>query len=347
MLTTQHEECLGFVSEILSVLKSTHQYEKVLHLIVDRLVRMYHCQTCAIILVDPATEYLNIALDHGLSHTFSKAFRKKLATGAIGKLLWTGKPIVVQNSAIDRDLTEQIQLENPFGSAVCIQISANHRSLGYLYIDSMQKEAFTQSDLQVLHSFADFAALALHTSRLFEDNLRLDRIDHETELEKYAPFLERVREGVEQSRAFNQSFTLMILDVDNFKHIASTYGYDSSREMLRQIAALIRNKLRPIDVAGRHGFDEFIVLRANSDLVDGVLFADELREMISRTSFTGWGIETSVSVGVAVYPRHAAAVDGLLLCVKEALFDAQRGGRNRVILYGREQIAESERTYHD
>jgi two-component system, cell cycle response regulator len=347
MLTTKHEECLSFVSEILGVLKSTHQYEQVLHLIVDRLVRMYHCQTCAIILVDPSTEYLNIALGYGLSHTFSKAFRRKLATGAIGRLLWTGKPILVQNSDVDSELSEDVRLEHPFGSAVCVQISANHQSLGYLHVDSVMKEALTQSDLQVFQTFADFAAVALQTSRLFEDNLRLDRIDHETELEKYAPFLEKVRENIHRSVALNESFTLMILDVDNFKHIASTYGSDSSREMLRQMATLIKNRLRPIDVAGRHGFDEFIVLRSNSGLVDGVLFADELRDMVSRTSFTGRGIQTSVSVGVAVYPRHAASVDGLLRSVKEALFDAQRSGRNRVILFGQEQLSENERVFHD
>jgi diguanylate cyclase (GGDEF)-like protein len=347
MITAKHEECLSFVSEILGVLKSTHQHEKVLHLIVDRLVRMYHCQTCAVVLVDPATEYLNIALGHGLSHTFSKAFRRKLATGAIGRLLWTGTPIVIQNSAADDNLTEEVRLENPFGSAVCLQISANHRSLGYLHVDATLREAFTSADIPILQSFADFAAVALHKSQLFEDNLRLDRVDHETMLEKYAPFLEKVHEGIERSKALNESFALMILDVDNFKHIASTYGYDSSREMLRQIAALIKNRLRNIDAAGRHGFDEFIVLRANSDLVDGVLFADELRDVINRTSFTGHGIQTSVSVGVAVYPQHAATIDTLLVSLKVALFDAQRAGRNKVSFAGKDIAPERKESLHE
>ena len=342
MTSAKQEECLSFVFEILGVLKSTHQHEKVLHLIVDRLVRMYHCQTCAVVLVDPATEYLNIALGHGLSHTFSKAFRRKLATGAIGRLLWTGTPIVIQNSAEDNNLTEEVRLENPFGSAACLQISANHRSLGYLHVDDALREAFTSADIPILQSFADLAAVALHTSQLFEDNLRLDRIDHETMLEKYAPFLEKVQEGIERSKALNESFALMILDVDNFKHIASTYGYDSSREMLRQIAALIKNRLRNIDAAGRHGFDELIVLKANSDLGDGVLFADELRDVVNRTSFTSHGIQTSVSVGLAVYPRDAATIDTLLVSVKEALFDAQRAGRNKVSYAGKDIPPERE-----
>jgi diguanylate cyclase (GGDEF)-like protein len=347
MASINHEECLSFVSEILGVLKSTHQHEKVLHLIVDRIVRMYHCQTCAVVVVDPATEYLNIALDHGLSHTFAKAFRRKLATGAIGRLLWTGAPILISDSDQCSELSEEVKLENRFGSVICVQISANHKSLGYLYADSAHKEAFSDEDVHILQSFADFAAVALHKSQLFEDNLRLDPIDHETGLEKYAPFLERIRTGIERSKTLNESFTLMILDVDNFKHIASMYGYESSKEMLRQMADLIRSRLRNIDTAGRHGFDEFAVLRANSDLVDGVLFADELREAIDRTVFTMREIRTTVSVGVAVYPRHAASVDTLLGSVKEALFDAQRAGRNKVSHYGKGQFAEGAPILHD
>ena len=347
MQPSKHEECLCFVSEILGVLKSTHQHEKVLHLIVDRTVRMYRCQTCAVVVVDPDTEYLNIALGHGLSHTFAKAFRRKLATGAVGKLLWTGAPILISDSRENPELSLEVKLENSFGSALGVQISANHKSLGYLYADTIHEGAFAEEDVSILQSFADFAAVALHNSQLFEDNLRLDPIDHETGLEKYAPFLERIRSGIERSKMLNESFTLMILDVDNFKHIAAMYGYDSSKEMLRQIADLIKSRLRNIDAVGRYGFDEFAVFRANSDLVDGVLFADELRDAIDRTLFTDRNIRTTVSVGVSVYPRHAATMDSLLGSVKEALFEAQREGRNKVSHYGKGQTVEGTEILHD
>lgn len=347
MPTARHEECLNLVSQVLAVLKSTHQHEKILHLIVDRIVRMYRCQTCAVVVVDPETEYLNIALGHGLSHTFAKAFRRKLATGSIGQLLWTGSPILIRDSTASPEQADDIMLENPFASAACVQISSDHRSLGYLHVDSLQKDAFSSEDVHILQILADFVAVALHKSQLCEDNLRLDRIDHETELEKYAPFLERIQAGIERAKALHESFTLMILDVDNFKHIASTYGYDSSREMLRQIAGLIKGRLKNFDAAGRHGFDEFIVLRASSDLVDGVSFADELREAIHRTSFTSRGILTTVSVGVAVYPWHATTIDSMSLSVKEALFDAQRAGRNKVSHIGKDQIGEGAELHHD
>jgi diguanylate cyclase (GGDEF)-like protein len=339
VIAMQHEECLRFVSEILNILKSTHQHEKVLHLIVDRVARMYHCQTCAVVLVDPVTEYLRVALGHGLSHTFAKSFHRKLATGAIGRLLWTGSPILIRDSTEFPEMAKEVELEKPFLSAVCTTVSANHSSLGYLHVDSLQKDAFTADDVRILQSFADFAAIALHKARLLEDNLRLDKIDHETELEKYASFLERIRSAIDRSDSLHECFALMIFDVDNFKHVANTYGYDASKEMLRQIGGLIKGRLRGIDAPGRHGFDEFIVLRSNADLDDGILFADEVREAISRTSFTNYGILTTVSVGVSAYPEHASDLEGLLRSVKESLFNAQRSGRNKVSPVKKDKIS--------
>lgn len=347
MTTVKHEECLSFVSEILAVLKSTHQYEKVLHVIVDRIVRMFHCHTCAIVVVDPATEFLHIALGHGLSHTFEKAFRRKLATGAVGRLLWTGSPILIPDSSKDLELADEVMLENSFGSAVCTVIAANHKSMGYLFVDNRLTGAFAPEDVPILQSFADFAAIALHTARLFEDNLRLDRIDHETELEKYSPFLERIEATIERSKELRESFSLLVLDVDNFKHVATTYGYEASKNVLRQIADLIKLRLRSIDSVGRHGFDEFIVLRSHTDLVEGVLFADELRKAIQETAFTEHGIRTTVSGGISVYPRHATTLETLLHSVKEALFDAQRAGRNNVSFAGKGVLAENDAEVHD
>lgn len=330
MTSLKHEEYIGFVSQVLSILKTVNQYEQVFHLIVDRIVRMYKCQTCAVIMVNPKTEYLNIANSYGLSHTFAKAFRQRLATGSIGKLLWTGSPILVEDSNQNRQLADEVMLENSFGSAVCVQIAGDHRTLGYLHADCREKGIFTSDDLHIVQVFADFAALAVIKAELFEENLRLDKIDHETELEKHSSFLDRLSEQIERANIARESFALMILDVDNFKHIALTYGYDPSRTLLRELADLVKSHLRTVDAAGRHGFDEFIIYRENVTLDDAIGFADELRTAVEQTAFTDRQIKTTVSIGVSAYPRNAKTLGDLLLRTKEALYEAQRAGRNAV-----------------
>jgi diguanylate cyclase (GGDEF)-like protein len=336
MTSSKHDQCLVDVCKTLSVLKNTPQHEKVFHVIVDSIVREFKCQTCAIVVVDPKTEYLSIASAHGLSFTFEKAFRRTLATGEVGKLLWTGEPILIADSRLQLERAEGLKLENPFGSCVTVQIAVDHRTVGYLHADSTLPGAFQDEDLRTLQCFADLAGVALQKSRLAEENLRLDMVDHETGLEKYAPFLERVEAGIERAEDYGEHFGLLLLDVDNFKQIAHTYGYETSRGLLKELAGVIRKHLRPVDAAGRFGFDEFIVLRSNASRDPALAFADELRRGVEETALTVHKIRTTVSVGVTLFPDRARDLEGLLLSLKYALFEAQRLGRNQVFVDGKE-----------
>jgi len=324
------EECLNFFSEVLSILNSTHEPERVLSLIVDRIVRIYGCQTCVVIIINPATEYLQVFTNHNLSHRYVKEFRRSLGTGAIAKMLSTGKPILITDVEREPQIAAEVQLEYPFRSAVCLQVSAELRTLGYLYADAREPDAFTEHDLRILQSFADLTSIALNKSYLYEKNLRLDKVDHETELEKYAPFLERLNTSISRAEESHESISLFILDIDNYKQIGGTYGYEASKRVLKEIASLVKARIRPMDAASRYGFDEMIVLRENASLEAGIAFAEELRKTIEETEFTQQGIRTTVSIGVAAFPKNAVSEKELLITVKEALYDAQRNGRNRV-----------------
>jgi diguanylate cyclase (GGDEF)-like protein len=324
------EECLHVFSEVLGILNSTHEPERVLSLMVDRIVRLTGCQTCAVIIIDPATEYLQVFTDYNLSHRYVKEFRRSLGTGAIAKMLSTGKPLLVADGEREPQLAAEIQLEHVFRSAVCLQISAELRTLGYLFADAREPDAFLEHDLPLLQSFADLISIALNKSYLYEKNLRLDKIDHETELEKYAPFLEKLNASISRAEENHESLSLFLLDIDNYKEIGGTYGYEASKKVLKEIAGLVKARLRPMDAASRYGFDEIIMLRENTSLEAGIAFVEELRKAIEGTDFAHQGIRTTVSIGCAAFPTNAGAEKGLLNAVKEALYDAQRNGRNRV-----------------
>jgi diguanylate cyclase (GGDEF)-like protein len=324
------EDCLGFFSEVLSILKATHEPERVLSLIVDRIVRIYGCKTCAVIIIDPATEYLRVFVDHNLSHLYVKEFRRSLGTGALAHMLSTGKPILITDWEQEPSIVKEIQLEHPFRSAVCLQIVAEHRTLGYLHADAQEPNAFTSNDLRTLQSFADLTSIALNKSYLYEKNLRLDPVDPETDLEKYAPFLERLSTSISRAEANRENLSLLILDIDNYKQIGGTYGYEASKLLLKEIAGIIKSRLRLMDAASRYGFDELIILRENSPLDNGIAFAEELKQKIAETEFTQKKIRTTVSIGVAAFPGNAGSEKDLLLVAKEALYHSQHNGRNRV-----------------
>jgi len=322
------EKTLTHLSEVLDVLRSTNQHEQVLHLLVDRLVRIYGCQVCAVVLIDKDTEYLSIENSSGLSWTFCKEFRRKLATGLIGELLWTGKPILLNGTA--SPYGEDVRLEHPFGSCLIVQIAVDQRTLGYLYADAKTEGTFHEEDIPILQGFANIAGIALHKTGLHEEILRLDTIDHETGLEKYEAFLEKVRAHMDRAEKFQEGFALILLDVDNFKSLTKTYGYHTSRAFLKELGDLTKRRLRSIDAAGRYGPDEIIVALARASLRDATTFAHGLSRAVEVCAFTLREISSTVSMGVAAFPDNGMSFETLLTTAKKALFEAQRSGRNKV-----------------
>ena len=309
-----------------------------LHLIVDRLVRIYRCQVCAVVLIDNKTEYLSIENSHGLSWTFCKEFRRKLATGPIGEMLWTGRPILIDDPA--SPCRDDVRLEHPFGSCVIVQIAIDHRTLGYLYADTESAGIFQHEDIPIFQAFANAAALALHKSYLHDENLHLDKIDHDTGLEKYEAFIEKVHTSIERAERFQENFAVILLDVDNFKSMSKTYGYETSRQFLKELGELIGKHLRSIDSAGRYGFDEVMITLARASLEDAAAFAHALSRAVQGHAFTPHEINSTVSIGVAAYPNNGRSIDKLLTSAKKALFEAQRAGRNKVFHYASEWDAD-------
>jgi diguanylate cyclase (GGDEF)-like protein len=330
MAHLKSEDCLNFFSEVLSTLKCTHEPERVLSLIVDRIVRIYDCQTCAVIIIDPESEYLRVLSNHNLSYQYVKEFRRPLGTGAIARMLSTGGPICIADADREQEIADEIRLEHAFRSAVSLQIAAEHRTLGYLYADSREPNVFAAQDLRTLQSFADLVSIALNKSYLYEKNLRLDPVDPETGLEKYAPFLERLNSSISQSKESRKHLSLFILDIDNYKQIGGTYGYDASKRLLKEMAETIKSSLGSCGTVGRYGFDEMIILCENCPLEQGIRFGEELRKKIEKTEFTQKKIRTTVSIGAASYSENAESDKELLVAAKEALYNAQHKGRNRV-----------------
>lgn len=333
------EQCFRFIADLLASVKSTNQSEKVLSLTVDRIARMYRCRSCAVVLIDPSTEYLTIESSEGISLTFSKSFRRMIATEAVGRLIWTGKPVLIGDARSDPTLASQMQLEHPFQSCAAVQISVDERPLGYLFMDSDRDEAFGQQDLQKLQVFADIVGIAIVKDRLFQENLRLERVDRETGLEKYPPFLEKLETSVARAQAVHGRVAVALLDVDNFKQIVNTFGFDRSRQLLREMAELLRNRLHAPDSAARFGFDEFILLMENTDLDVALDRANNLREEIAAHAYTAAAVRSTVSMGVASFPQNGLSAEDLLTTARRALYEAQRAGRNTVHHFTREWYA--------
>lgn len=125
---------------------------------------------------------------------------------------------------------------------------------------------------------------------------------------------------------------VLFVDMDHFKEVNDTYGHASGDECLRALSETMRQGLRPGDILGRYGGEEFLVLLPGRDLAGAMPVAERIRAGIERQplSCAGHAVAMTVSVGVAARRSHERSADEAVARADRALYAAKRAGRNRV-----------------
>jgi diguanylate cyclase (GGDEF)-like protein len=132
-----------------------------------------------------------------------------------------------------------------------------------------------------------------------------------------------------------ESLALLLADVDHFKRVNDTHGHLAGDEVLRGLAAELRQQVRGSDVVGRFGGEEFVVLLPRADAAEACKIAERLRHRASVMGVytDGVALDVTISIGVAVLGPHGQDLFELLAAADSALYRAKDAGRNQVRLY--------------
>ncbi len=137
----------------------------------------------------------------------------------------------------------------------------------------------------------------------------------------------------ELSRATRHArpLTLVICDIDHFKRVNDEFGHLAGDHVLKEVAQLVKSRIRPDDVVARYGGEELAIILPETDLAGGVRIAEELRKMIATETFVfeDEDIDVTISCGVAQLDPKWRSYD-FVRAADEQLYKAKRAGRNRV-----------------
>ncbi len=128
--------------------------------------------------------------------------------------------------------------------------------------------------------------------------------------------------------------TVLMIDIDHFKRVNDTYGHTVGDHVLQRLADLFRLELRDIDTVARMGGEEFAVLLPITEGARALDVAERLRAMVATTSIAleqGLPLTVTISIGVATMAGQTDNIDTLLSHADDALYEAKRAGRNRVV----------------
>lgn len=149
-------------------------------------------------------------------------------------------------------------------------------------------------------------------------------------------FFELAEIELYKANRYGSFFSLLMLDIDLFKNINDTYGHVAGDSVIRAVAKECREKLRPSDIIGRYGGEEFLILLPSTSIQSASIVADKIKQIIEKleVSFNDNIIKLTVSIGVSDYLGSGnAELKDLIHNADTALYKAKNNGRNRVEIY--------------
>ncbi|WP_373508400.1 GGDEF domain-containing protein [Thiocapsa sp.] len=141
--------------------------------------------------------------------------------------------------------------------------------------------------------------------------------------------LQKLGAEIERAKRYGNDLSVILLDLDSFKAINDTFGHRIGDEVLIKVAATLRRCTRDVDVSGRYGGEEFLVILPHTAIAPAVEVAERIRAAVKRLAWTQPSLRVTVSGGVCEYA--GMDVDGLIEIADQRLYQAKEQGRNRIV----------------
>jgi diguanylate cyclase (GGDEF)-like protein len=217
-------------------------------------------------------------------------------------------------------------------SILVVPLIADGKKLGAAMFNFVELHPFTPDEMTLCEQAAGLVALAVAKVRLFEETQRLAITDELTGVYNRRGLYELGRREVERALRFYRPLSVIMLDIDHFKQFNDAYGHDIGDQVLHNLAERIQNTVRAIDIIGRYGGEEFVVLLPENELFSASLVAERLHsKIVEQPILTQAGaLSITVSIGVASASQGVRDLDALIKHADVALYRAKESGRNRV-----------------
>lgn len=162
--------------------------------------------------------------------------------------------------------------------------------------------------------------------------------DAKTGLLNMRGWSEAAHRALARSARSGNGLALLMIDLDHFKWINDTYGHPAGDDVIAQVGALLTKAIRPSDVVGRFGGEEFVALLVDTDRVAAGHAAERIRHAVASMEIATTGrrgapvtiIDRTTSIGIAAYPQHGHTVEELLHAADAAVYEAKERGRDQV-----------------
>ncbi len=220
-------------------------------------------------------------------------------------------------------------------SCAIVPLICQDRVVGVLNLaDKLDSDSFNRDNIALIDLFSQLVGASIGNVKLFEKTQRQATTDGLTGLVNHKTFYEILEKELWRSRRYGGQISLTMVDIDNLKKINDTYGHRAGDKVIREISRRIKECIRQIDTAARYGGDEFAVILPNTSLVDAIVAAERMVDVVahSPTTWKKEQIPLSISVGLGQYDSDTNPED-ITSRSDQALYTAKQAGKNTVKIF--------------
>jgi diguanylate cyclase (GGDEF)-like protein/PAS domain S-box-containing protein len=202
--------------------------------------------------------------------------------------------------------------------------------------------AYDEKDVELVVYIADIVWVIVDRKRTEEEILRLQAQLREMAIHDPLTGLynrrflnETLQRELARGSREKYPVSFVMIDIDNFKLVNDTFGHAAGDAVLQDLAALLRKNTRGSDIVYRYGGEEFLAVLPKAKAENALLVAEKWRKGFQESAMLlqYGGAKTSISCGIAAFPRHGLTGADLLACADQALYQAKTAGRNRSVIW--------------
>jgi diguanylate cyclase (GGDEF)-like protein len=336
-ITETLQEQVRALTELIEVSKavvSSLDLDAVLQTILASAMRFAGIPAGTVALYDELRRAFTLHAHAGLSHRAVEMAQWELEPGSLTEHVVNSRSIVfVEDLGKSPFPVHPVPRSEGIKSVVCIPLVLHNRFLGIIYLVDFSPRKFNREKMNLLSIFASFASMSIENAKLHNRTKMMAITDALTGLFNHRYFQQVLSQEVDRARRYQKPFSLIMMDVDDFKKFNDKYGHKNGDRVLAAVGEIINDTLRSVDCGFRYGGEEFVAILPETRLENAIQVAERLRVNIEENAATrlaGIGDNVTVSVGVVTYPLHGETKDDLLDHVDELLYLAKSKGKNLV-----------------
>lgn len=320
-----------------AALISTLSFDEVLERILTNVGKVVPHEAVSIMLVEDGVAHM--VRSHGYQDAGSQVSGKQngpLRQWKMSENSLLSAVAAAGDSIVLSDTSEDPGWDSPWiHSYAGAPIIIKGRLVGFINLVGKRPGFFNREHARRLRAFADQAAIAFENARLYAEVERLATIDDVTGISNRRRLFELGQREFDLARRYGTPLAAILLDIDWFKKINDSFGHHAGDHVLAGIASMISQNVREVDLFGRYGGEEFVLLLPQSDKKSAYEVAERLRSMVEQLRFeTERGVlQVTISLGIAQLGNETASLATLIDHADQAMYAAKQAGRNRVEVY--------------